>query len=39
MVISLYNMGVEYEYLNEYSNSLEAFSKAFNINTEYLNDE
>ena len=31
MAIALYNLGVEHEYLNEYSKAIENFNKALYI--------
>lgn len=36
MTIALYNMGVEHEYLNEYSQALENFNRAMYITQEIL---
>ena len=39
MAISLYNLGVEHEYLNEYNLSLEAFNKALSVIKEKLDED
>ena len=39
MSIALYNIGVEHEYLNEYSKSIEFFNKALYISQERLDKD
>jgi len=39
MTIALYNLGVEHEYLNEYTSAIESFNRAHYITQEILDKD